>query len=34
MSYVRKREIPCILLVFTKRNIDRRSKRINDENDY
>ena len=34
MSYVRKREIPRILLVFTKRNIDRRSKRINDENDY
>ena len=34
MSYVRKREIPCILLVFAKRNIDRRSKRMNDENDY
>ena len=34
MSSVRKREIPCILLVFAKRNTERRSKRIKHENNY
>lgn len=32
--FCKKEGIPCILLVLAKRNTEKRSKRIKDENNY